>query len=311
MPTRGRANPPGESGPSGPIQISWADGLVTDVPSRLVWSGSLVSTPGTPSAGCAGRAATPHLAARFGVPVAVDNDANLAALGEHRLRFGDAHHSITVKAGTSIGSGIIVDGRLHRGATSAAGDITHTRIDIDAGVACACGNVDCLETVASGAGMVRLLRAAGYDVDTTAEVLKLALDADPTASHPRPAGGDPPRTGPVRGRQLLQPPRPVPDGFVELVGAVHRGGPQPGLRQLPPVGDADPDHRGRPDRRGRHPLRGGPAGPGQAEPDRRVTRVYWFRHGPGAPRGGPAQPAFRVSSITGRSTSGRRTGRWT
>lgn len=124
-----------------------------------------------------------HLAARFGVPVAVDNDANLAALGEHRLRFGDAHHSITVKAGTSIGSGIIVDGRLHRGATSAAGDITHTRIDIDAGVACACGNVDCLETVASGAGMVRLLRAAGYDVDTTAEVLKLALDADPTASH--------------------------------------------------------------------------------------------------------------------------------
>jgi predicted NBD/HSP70 family sugar kinase len=124
-----------------------------------------------------------HLAARFGVPVAVDNDANLAALGEHRLRLGDAHHSITVKAGTSIGSGIIVDGRLHRGATSAAGDITHTRIDIDAGVACACGNVDCLETVASGAGMVRLLRAAGYEVDTTAEVLKLALDADPTASH--------------------------------------------------------------------------------------------------------------------------------
>ena len=48
------------------------------------------------------------------MPVAVDNDANLAALGEHRLRFGDAHHSITVKAGTSIGSGIIVDGRLHR-----------------------------------------------------------------------------------------------------------------------------------------------------------------------------------------------------
>ena len=75
------------------------------------------------------------------MPVAVDNDANLAALGEHRLRFGDAHHSITVKAGTSIGSGIIVDGRLHRGATSAAGDITHTRIDIDAGVACACAGM--------------------------------------------------------------------------------------------------------------------------------------------------------------------------
>ncbi|MFT3887867.1 MAG: ROK family transcriptional regulator [Arachnia sp.] len=124
-----------------------------------------------------------HLSARFGVPVVVDNDANLAALGEHRLRFGEAHHSITVKAGTAIGSGIIVDGRLHRGATFAAGDITHTQIDTKAGVACACGNVDCLETVASGAGLVRQLREAGYAVDTTAQVLALAEDADPTATH--------------------------------------------------------------------------------------------------------------------------------
>ena len=123
-----------------------------------------------------------HLTERFGVRVAVDNDANLAALGEHRQRLGLAHHSITVKAGTAIGSGIIVDGRLHHGATSAAGDITHTRIDTDEEVPCSCGNLNCLETVASGAGVVRQLRAVGYDVSTTEEALALARDADVTAT---------------------------------------------------------------------------------------------------------------------------------
>lgn len=123
-----------------------------------------------------------YLATRFGVPVSVDNDANLAALGEHRSRLGSSQHSITVKAGTAIGSGIIVDGRVHRGATSAAGDITHTRIDSDEEVPCTCGNINCLETVASGAGLVRQLRDIGYEVTSTAEVLALARDADAIAT---------------------------------------------------------------------------------------------------------------------------------
>lgn len=122
------------------------------------------------------------LSARFGVPVVVDNDANLAALGEHLHHFGTSHHSITVKAGTAIGSGIIVDGRIHRGASFAAGDISHTRIDRAADVPCSCGNTGCLETVASGAGLVRQLRSQGVEVETTAEVLALAHDADPRAT---------------------------------------------------------------------------------------------------------------------------------
>lgn len=122
------------------------------------------------------------IAERFGVPVVVDNDANLAALGEHAVRFGSSHHSITVKAGTAIGSGIIVDGQLHRGASFAAGDISHTRIDGAADVPCSCGNTGCLETVASGAGLVRQMREQGIDVTTTADVLALARDADPLAS---------------------------------------------------------------------------------------------------------------------------------
>lgn len=124
-----------------------------------------------------------HLHARFGVPVTVDNDANLAALGEHRQQFGYTQHSITVKAGTAIGSGIIVDGHVHRGATGAAGDITHTRIDGSGDIPCSCGNTGCLETVASGASLVRQMQERGRStVRTTADMLALARDSDPEAT---------------------------------------------------------------------------------------------------------------------------------
>lgn len=149
----------------GPVDLSTGS---VELPSRM---------PGWP-----GFRVGEALTERFGVPVAVDNDANLAALGEHTVRFGSTLHSITVKAGTAIGSGIVVDGHLHRGATFAAGDISHTRIDRANDVPCSCGNTGCLETVASGAGLVRQLREQGVDVLTTADVLALARDADPAAS---------------------------------------------------------------------------------------------------------------------------------
>jgi predicted NBD/HSP70 family sugar kinase len=150
----------------GPVDI--ATGSV-DQPSRM---------PGWP-----GFRVGEHLASRFGTRVVVDNDANLAALGEHREQFGHTQHSITVKAGTAIGSGVIVDGAVHRGATGAAGDITHTRIDGSGDIPCSCGNTGCLETVASGASLVRQMRARGDDaVRTTADVLALARDADPLAT---------------------------------------------------------------------------------------------------------------------------------
>ncbi|WP_431807178.1 ROK family protein [Microbacterium paraoxydans] len=150
----------------GPVDI--ATGAV-DQPSRMPgWPGFRVGA---------------HLADRFGVPVVVDNDANLAALGEHREQLGHTQHSITVKAGTAIGSGIIVDGRVHRGATAAAGDITHTRIDGSGDIPCSCGNTGCLETVASGASLVRQMRERGNTaVRTTGDVLTLARDADPVAT---------------------------------------------------------------------------------------------------------------------------------
>lgn len=119
---------------------------------------------------------------RFEVPSVVDNDANLMALGEHYAQLGPDDHSITVKAGTAIGSGIIVSGALHRGATGAAGDVTHTRISAAASTPCSCGNTGCLETMASGAGLVRQLRERGSNVTSTAEVIALARDGDPEAT---------------------------------------------------------------------------------------------------------------------------------
>ena len=122
------------------------------------------------------------LAERFGVPAVVDNDANLMALGEHHRSLTRDQHSITVKAGTAIGSGIIVAGSVHRGATSAAGDITHTRVAEAADIPCSCGNHGCLETIASGAGLVRQMRERGVPVTGAAEVLELARNGDPIAT---------------------------------------------------------------------------------------------------------------------------------
>lgn len=149
----------------GPVDVGTG---VVDQPSRM---------PGWP-----GFRVRDWLSSEFGVPAAVDNDANLMALGEHRAQFGATRHSVTVKAGTAIGSGIIVDGVLHRGATWAAGDVTHTRVDAADDRPCSCGNTGCLETIASGASLVRQMNERGIPVRTAAEVLALARDADPVAT---------------------------------------------------------------------------------------------------------------------------------
>ncbi len=117
-----------------------------------------------------------------GVPVVVENDANAMALGEHFARTERVEHSVTVKAGTAIGAGIVVHGSVYHGAGGVAGDITHTRVSAAGETPCSCGNHGCLETVASGAALVRLLREQGYDVTSTADVLDRVRDADPVAT---------------------------------------------------------------------------------------------------------------------------------
>ena len=100
--------------------------------------------------------------------VVVDNDVNVMALGEHFIGFRDVDHLMFVKVATGIGSGIISDGALRRGAQGAAGDLGHIHVPHDVDAVCRCGNVGCLEAVASGAAVASQLRAAGVDAPAPA-----------------------------------------------------------------------------------------------------------------------------------------------
>ena len=95
-----------------------------------------------------------------GRPIVIENDANFAALAEHRLGAARGHvHVVTVTLGTGIGGGIVTDGRVQVGAAGFAGEIGHMVID-PAGPACPCGRRGCWERFASGAGLKVLAREA-------------------------------------------------------------------------------------------------------------------------------------------------------
>ncbi|MET8356155.1 ROK family transcriptional regulator [Micromonospora sp. NPDC005171] len=149
----------------GPVQH--ATGRIVS-PSRMPgWNGFDVA------AFCAGR---------VDVPVIVDNDANLMALGAHRTAHPELDHAVYIKAGTGIGSGVISSGRLHRGAQGSAGDISHCRVVADPAPPCTCGNAGCLEAVASGAALVTALRGQGVQVSDLTGVIRLIDDGDRQAT---------------------------------------------------------------------------------------------------------------------------------
>jgi len=102
------------------------------------------------------------IGARVGAPVLVDNDVNLLALGEARVRAPAQAPLLFVKVSTGIGCGIVTaDGRLHRGADGAAGDIGHIRVPNHDDAVCRCGNVGCVEAVASGSAIVAAIARDG------------------------------------------------------------------------------------------------------------------------------------------------------
>ncbi|CAM3672227.1 MULTISPECIES: ROK family transcriptional regulator [Tsukamurella] len=118
----------------------------------------------------------------FGAPVLVDNDANLMALGEHASTWPKERHLLFVKAATGIGSGIISEGVLNRGAIGTAGDLGHVALSAADDVTCHCGNTGCLEAVASGAAIIRTLRASGMPVVSISEVVEAVRRGDPAAA---------------------------------------------------------------------------------------------------------------------------------
>jgi predicted NBD/HSP70 family sugar kinase len=98
-----------------------------------------------------------HLTRTHGLPVQLDNDANLGALGEHWWGAGrDVPDLAYIKLATGVGAGILIGGTIHRGATGIAGEIGHTTIDTN-GPRCRCGLAGCLEAfVGTGSLMARL-----------------------------------------------------------------------------------------------------------------------------------------------------------
>jgi predicted NBD/HSP70 family sugar kinase len=122
-----------------------------------------------------------RLTRRYGVPVLVDNDVNIMALGEHWARWPGSEHLLFVKVGTGIGCGIVSSGTIHRGAKGAAGDIGHVRVEGYDDVLCDCGNAGCLEAVAGGRGLVRKLAAMGVEVESSRDVVALVTQQDPRA----------------------------------------------------------------------------------------------------------------------------------
>ena len=97
-----------------------------------------------------------ELEALVGVPVAVGNDANVAALGELWLGAASgATDAIMFTLGTGVGGGIIVDGNVVAGVHGAGGEIGHITVVVEDGNTCNCGKCGCLETVASATGIVR------------------------------------------------------------------------------------------------------------------------------------------------------------
>jgi glucokinase len=134
---------------------------------------------------------------RTGLPVFVDNDANVAALAEHRFGAGrDTRNMVMLTIGTGIGGGLILGGEIFRGASGAGAELGHLVIEMD-GLPCQgnCPNRGCVETYASGTALGREGRAAaerepdsalgamladGHPVDGKA-VTEAALGGDATA----------------------------------------------------------------------------------------------------------------------------------
>lgn len=92
---------------------------------------------------------------RFGAPVRLDNDANAAALGEHRLGAGRGlEHLVYITISTGIGGGVIVNDRLVHGVYDSAGEVGHMTVLPD-GPPCGCGGRGCLEALSSGTSIAR------------------------------------------------------------------------------------------------------------------------------------------------------------
>ena len=125
------------------------------------------------------------------VPVLVDNDVNIMALGERAAHWPDHENFLFIKVATGIGSGIISSGELQRGANGTAGDLGHVRVPRGDDVLCRCGNYGCLEALASGPAIAAELTRQGVPASKGSDVPRLVAGGNVQAVQAlRQAGRD-------------------------------------------------------------------------------------------------------------------------
>ncbi len=153
-------------------------GVGLGVPGPIdVETGTLGSTAILP--GWAGTNPRDELAARLSVPVHVDNDANLGALGELVWGAGRGASDLAyIKVASGVGAGLVINGKIYRGPGGTAGEIGHITLD-ESGPVCRCGNRGCLETFTAARYVLPLLHSAHGPDLTVARMVQLAREGDP------------------------------------------------------------------------------------------------------------------------------------
>lgn len=151
-----------------PGPVEYSAGRAVSPPIMPGWDG--VEVPG-------------RLQSTYPVPVLVDNDVNIMALGEYWTTWQHRVDDLLfVKVGTGIGSGIVANGDIYRGRHGAAGDMGHIQVASATDALCRCGNTGCLEAVAGGAALARELTEAGTPAADARAVAELAMAGDATAN---------------------------------------------------------------------------------------------------------------------------------
>lgn len=121
-------------------------------------------------------------AQEFALPFYIDNDANVAALGEQWVGAGNNEDSVVmVTLGTGVGGGIVIDGDLLHGISGTAGEIGHITVEPDSIFKCTCGKAGCLEALASATGIRAMAKhfLASYEGETPLlEILEQEGDLD-------------------------------------------------------------------------------------------------------------------------------------
>ena len=168
-------------------------GIGVGAPNGNYYTGNIEFAPNLPWKGVIPFAKL--MSEKFGIPAALTNDANAAAVGE--MTYGAAHgmkNFIMITLGTGVGSGIVIDGKVVYGHDGFAGELGHVTVVRNNGRICGCGKTGCLETYASATGVARsareiletstkesLLRNIPVDSITSKDVFDAAMQGDEVA----------------------------------------------------------------------------------------------------------------------------------